>query len=72
MTNLGKPDVPNVYGEMQIEKMYFAPSTDERFPLVIGALTAGGKLVVTLNYIEESRIPEMKKIRDMALDFLEL
>ncbi|HOI41004.1 MAG TPA: condensation domain-containing protein [Methanobacterium sp.] len=72
MTNLGNPDVPDVYGDIKVEKMYFAPSTDERFPLVIGALTAGGKLVVTLNYVEESRIDEMKKIRDMAFDLLEV
>ena len=72
MTNLGNFDIPVVCGDMQIDKMYFAPSTDERFPLVIGALTVGGKLVVTLNYVEESRIGEMKKIRDMALELLEL
>lgn len=72
MTNLGKPDIPNIYGDIQIEKMYFAPSTDERFLLVMGALTVGGKLVVTLNYVTKSRTSEMKKIRDMALDLLEL
>jgi NRPS condensation-like uncharacterized protein len=72
MTNLGKPDIPDVYGDMKIEKMYFAPSTDERFPLVIGAITSGDKLVTTLNYVEESRTQEMKEINEMALNLLEL
>ncbi len=72
ITNLGMVDIPDVYGDMRIDKMYFAPSTDERFPLVIGALTVGGKLVVTLNYVNESRTSEMKEIRDMALELLEL
>lgn len=72
MTNLGKPDIPNVYGDMVIEKIYFAPSTDERFPLVIGAITVGDKLVVTLNFVEESRTQEMKEINEMALNLLEM
>ena len=72
MTNLGKPDIPNVYGDMKIEKMYFAPSTDERFPLVIGAITSGDKLVVTLNYVNACRTLEMKKIKYMVLNLLKL
>lgn len=70
LTNLGKLPASDVYGDLQIEKMYFAPSTDERFPLVIGALTAGGRLVVTVNYVGESRTELMKKIRDRALVLL--
>lgn len=72
LTNLGKLSIPDVYGDMQIEKMYAAPSTDERFPLVIEALTAGGRLVVTVNYIGDSKTELMKKMRDRALVLLEI
>lgn len=71
MTNLGKLDIPDVYGDMQIDKMFFAPSTDKRFPLVLGALTVAGKLILTINYVEESRTDNMIKIRDRAVHYLE-
>ena len=66
LTNLGKLNDSGVYGDIRIEKMFCAPSTDERFPFVIGALTAGGRLVVTMNYIGASRTEFMKQIRDKA------
>ena len=66
LTNLGKLNDSGVYGDIRIEKMFCAPSTDERCPFVIGALTAGGRLVVTMNYIGASRTEFMKQIRDRA------
>jgi hypothetical protein len=46
LTNLGMPAIPEVFGQMTVDRMFFAPSTDERFPMVIGSLTAGGKLAI--------------------------
>lgn len=70
LTNLGNLSASDVYGDLQIEKMYCAPSTDKRFPLVIGALTVSDRLVVTINYIGEFRAELMKKIRDRAYALL--
>lgn len=74
LTNLGKPDMPDTYGDIKVQKMFFAPSTDKRFPLVIGAVTVGGRLIATINYVDEDRQASlsdaMKKIADKALGYL--
>lgn len=74
LTNLGKPAIPEVFGEMTVDRMFFAPSTDKRFPMVIGSLTAGGKLVITMNYVDEtdktSNSDRMKKVMLKAYEFI--
>ncbi len=74
LTNLGKPAIPEAFGEMKLDRMFFAPSTDERFPMVIGSLTAGGKLVITMNYVDETEKASgsdfMKKVMLKAYDFI--
>ena len=76
LTNLGKPAIPEVFGEMTVDRMFFAPSTDKRFPMVIGSLTAGGKLVITMNYVDEtdktSNSDRMKKVMLKAYEFIKL
>lgn len=74
LTNLGKPSIPEQYGNLKLDRMFFAPSTDQRFPLVVGSLTAGGKLIVTLNYVDQdqevSKSEKMGKISKRAKEIL--
>ena len=72
-TNLGNLAFPKRYGEMQLERLYFVPSTGPDFPLVIGVATTSGRLTLTLNYLEEtSSTQAMTAIRDQALSHLGL
>ncbi len=53
LTNVGRVDIPAEYGEMKLESVYgpsFYSDVDEK---VVGAVTVGGKLTLTLNCSEE-------------------
>ncbi|MHB1414810.1 MAG: condensation domain-containing protein, partial [Chloroflexota bacterium] len=72
-TNLGNLNFPERYGEIDLERLYFVPSTGPDFPLVIGVATTSGRLTLTLNYLEEvSSTPTMTDVRDRALGYLGL
>jgi NRPS condensation-like uncharacterized protein len=74
ITNLGRLDFPKNYGELELERLIMQPGG--AFPLVhvdmvIGVVTAAGKLSLVVEYAEEAvDTPTMKKIKDKALDVL--
>ncbi len=70
MTNLGKVNIPDTFGNLKVDKMFFAPSTSEYFPLALGVITAGGKLTLTINFVDEAITERMVQIRDCAMDIL--
>ncbi|MFC1910712.1 hypothetical protein ACFLXC_05455 [Chloroflexota bacterium] len=72
-TNLANMNFPERYGEIELERMYFAPATGPDYPLVIGVITTSGRLTLTLNHMEETVSTQtMSAIRNRALSFLGL
>jgi hypothetical protein len=79
-SNLGRLDFPKTYSNLRIDNIFFTPPASTLFPLplMFGGVGFRGKLVFTLNYVEQlgvdglSRIREkdMIQIRNRALEYL--
>ncbi len=76
MTNLGRMNFPESFGNIKLEKMFFTPSASEAIPLQLGAAGVSGTLTLTINYIDDLEQPDSKRtaeyiqIRNKALDYL--
>lgn len=74
ITNLGRLDFPKTYGSLELDRLIMQPGG--AFPLVhvdmvIGAVTAAGKLSLVIEYAEEAvDSPTMKKIKEKAIEYL--
>ena len=74
ITNLGRLDFPNKYGSLELDRLIMQPGG--AFPLVhvdmvIGAVTAVGKLSLVIEYAEEAvDTRTMKKIKTTAMELL--
>ena len=67
MTNLGKTDFPEKYGNLILKNLILMPSCSPYTELVLGVVTHGGTLSITLNHMEESISSEkILKIKDRA------
>ena len=53
LTNLGRLDFPLKYGSFELDKFYFVPSAGPFLEIVLGVVTVGGKLTITINCTEE-------------------
>ena len=53
LTNLGKMDIPQQYGELELESIFFIPPLNLLSEKVIGILTVGGKLRIVISYLEK-------------------
>ncbi|VVB63760.1 Alcohol acetyltransferase [uncultured archaeon] len=75
-TNLGRLDFPEYYGDLRLDRMFFIPGASEFAPLILGGVGINGKLVFSLNYMEEvgksnsSLAGNMIRIRNRALELL--
>jgi len=75
-TNLGRLDYPENYGNLQLDRMYFIPGASSFTPLILGGVGLKGKMVFSLNYVEElgengsSLSRDMIQIRNRALEYL--
>ncbi len=71
MTNLGKTGFPEKYGDLILKNLILMPSCSPFTELVLGVVTHGGRMSITLNHMEES-IPSEKilKFRDRANQIL--
>jgi hypothetical protein len=75
-SNLGKLNIPMTYGNLLIDRMVFLPSISESVPLVLGAISAGGKMVLSLTFAEPMQksgsSPEsnMIQIRNRMLEYM--
>lgn len=71
MTNLGKTGFPEKYGDLILKNLILMPSCSPYTELVLGVVTHGGTLSITLNHMEES-ISSVKilKIRERANQIL--
>ena len=76
ITNLGRLDYPETYGNLRLDRMFFIPGASEFAPLILGGVGINGKLVFSLNYIEivgessSSLARNMIRIRNRALELL--
>ncbi|MFW9827291.1 MAG: condensation domain-containing protein [Candidatus Thorarchaeota archaeon] len=71
MTNLGKTGFPERYGDLILKNLILMPSCSPYTELVLGVVTHGGTLSITLNHMEESISSEkILKIRDRANQIL--
>jgi NRPS condensation-like uncharacterized protein len=76
-SNLGRLSIPESYGDLWLDRMYFLPAVSRDYPLIIGSVTTGGRLTISLTYLEErdhagSRSRDMDRVCDHALDYLGL
>jgi len=74
ITNLGRMDFPSKYGNLELDRLIMQPGG--AFPLVhvdmvIGAVTAAGKLSLLFEYAEEAiDTVTMMKIKSKAMELL--
>jgi len=74
ITNLGRLDFPKKYGNLELDRLIMQPGG--AFPLVhvdmvLGAVTAAGKLSLVIEYTEEAvDTKTMLKIKDKAIELL--
>lgn len=78
-TNLGRLDFPETYGNLRLDNIFFVPPVSITFPypLMFGGVGFNGKLVFTLNYVEQVgegsayiREQDMIRIRNRSLEYL--
>jgi hypothetical protein len=74
-SNLGPLDIPETYGDLQIDKMIFFPVISDSVPLNLGGLSISNKMVFSLSYPEPKdrgniMTSEMVQIRNRALKYL--
>ena len=75
-TNIGRLDYPEIYGDLRLDRMFFIVGASEFTPLILGGVGLNGKLVFSLNYVEEvgnkgSPLDrDMIRIRNRALEYL--
>ncbi|MEN6291348.1 MAG: condensation domain-containing protein [Methanobacterium sp.] len=74
-SNLGSLDIPETYGDLQIDEMIFFPVISDSVPLNLGGVSIGDKMVFSLSYPEprdnrNSMTGEIIQIRNRALEYL--
>lgn len=75
-TNLGRLNYPETYGNLRLDRMFFIPGASPFVPMILGGVGLNGKLVFSLNYVEEvgddgsSLDRDMIRIRNRALEYL--
>ncbi|OPY23825.1 MAG: acyltransferase PapA5 [Methanobacterium sp. PtaU1.Bin242] len=74
-SNLGRLDIPEIYGDLKIEKMIFIPVISDSIPLNLGGISIGNNMVFSMSYAElrdvQSPITKEKiDVRNRALDYL--
>ncbi|NIW45815.1 MAG: hypothetical protein GWN30_14010 [Gammaproteobacteria bacterium] len=74
ITNLGRLDFPEKYGEITLDRFIMQPGGGiplANANLVLGAVTCAGKLSLVLEYAEEAAdAAVMRKIKDKAVEYL--
>jgi NRPS condensation-like uncharacterized protein len=74
-TNLGRLNFPETYGNLRLERMFWAPSAGPN-PLMVGGVGISGTTTFTLNYIEDISGNEavhtatLIKVRNRAFEYL--
>ncbi len=76
-TNLGRLHIPEQYGDLTLDRIWFLPTVNISIPIVLGGVSIGNRTTWTLPFVREKQYslvtPEnMHLIRDRALDYLHL
>ncbi|MEN6610023.1 MAG: condensation domain-containing protein [Methanoregulaceae archaeon] len=75
-SNLGRIDVPESNGSLQLDRLVFLPAASEINPLVLGGIGTVGGMVFSLLFVDPpaktgvSTEPQMIQIRNRALELL--
>lgn len=75
-SNLGRLNLQTIYGNLKIDRMVFLPAVSEVVPLILGGVSAGGRIVFSLTFVEpiqnnsSSRKQEIIQIRNRALEYI--
>ena len=71
LTNLGKMDIPEQYGALRLESLFFVPPTSLLTEKAIGILTVGGKLRIVVSYLEKFlRTEDAESLVGRALEII--
>lgn len=80
VTNLGRMDYPESYGNLKLDRIFFLPAAPGSVPntpqMILGSVSVSGRLTLSLNYAEDSgnnamsSIGDMIRIRNRALEYL--
>lgn len=71
MTNLGKLDFPERYGDLVLKNLILMPSCSPYTELIPGVVTHGGTLSITLNHMESTISTEkVLRIREIVNDLI--
>ncbi len=68
--------MPETAGDLRLERLVFLPSSSEINPLILGGISAGGRIVFSLPFVDPpaktgiSPEPELIRIRNRALELL--
>jgi hypothetical protein len=68
VTNLGRLGFPQIYGNIRLNRMFFAPPASETIPLILGGVGVGGCLTFSLVYLENRE----KKDQSLAVDMIRI
>jgi NRPS condensation-like uncharacterized protein len=74
VTNLGRLDIPKIYGELELDRLIMLPGGGiplANVNLLLGAVTCSGKLSLVVEYtVEAIETEAVKNIKDKAMEFL--
>ncbi|HEX3013998.1 MAG TPA: hypothetical protein VHO92_06980, partial [Methanobacterium sp.] len=74
ISNLGQIKTQEEYGSLKLDHLYFVTPSSPFLDLVVGVVTAGGKLTLTLNYMEDDTSNnlgiELEKIMYKSIEHL--
>ncbi len=74
-SNLGRLNIPEIYGDLKIDRFVFLPVISNSVPLTLGGVSIGDRLVFSLIYPEKksgdgSKTKKMIEIRNLSLKYL--
>ncbi len=70
-TNLGRLSIPSEVDGIEVERVFFTPSSGLKLEIVTGVATANGRLTVTLNYHSGYFDgTQLRKVHDRAEEIL--
>lgn len=53
VTNLGRLNFPEIYNDLRLDRIFFAPPANESVPLILGGVGVSGRLAFSMIYLEK-------------------
>ncbi|HEY9872915.1 MAG TPA: hypothetical protein V6D12_05745 [Candidatus Obscuribacterales bacterium] len=71
VTNLGRLNIPQQYGALQLQKLYVTVTGIKNEPIIVGTATIGDNMFITFRYLESLiSQPSAEKINKKAMQIL--